>query len=214
MSLPELEKKVTVIGAGRLGLCWALCVEKAGFAVKAVDIFPTYVDAINKKTLVSHEPSLVDLLRVSTKLEATLSIAEGAEFAPYLFVFVQTPSSGNDQHYDHTHLNDVLAQLNKLKIANKHIVICCTVMPGYCDMIAPSLLADCTNVTVSYSPEFIAQGAIIQGTLNPDMALIGEGSKEGAPRNRRAHAPPAQCRARAHSAMADCARAPFAQRAT
>ena len=51
-------------------------------------------------------------------------------------------------------------------------------MPGYCDSIAPALLAECTNVTVSYSPEFIAQGAIMSGTLEPDMVLIGEGSPE------------------------------------
>ena len=31
--------RVTVIGAGRLGLCWALCVEQAGYHVKAVDIW-------------------------------------------------------------------------------------------------------------------------------------------------------------------------------
>jgi len=175
---PGDAERVTVIGAGRLGLCWALCVEAAGFAVKAVDIFPSYVEAINKRTLTSQEPSLVSMLTKSKKLEATLSMAEGAAFASNIFVFVQTPSSGNDQHYDHTHLNDVLCQLNALKVKDKHIVICCTVMPGYCDLVAPSLLKDCTNVSVSYSPEFIAQGAIIQGTLNPDMALIGEGSVE------------------------------------
>jgi len=169
--------KVTVIGAGRLGLCWGLCVEKAGIAVKAVDIFPSYVEAINKKTLVSHEPSLMDMLQASTQLDATLSLAEGVAFSPYLFVFVQTPSSGTEQHYDHTHLNDVLSQINTLRVRDAHVVICCTVMPGYCDTIAPALLADCMNVTVSYSPEFIAQGAIIEGTLRPDVALIGEGSE-------------------------------------
>ena len=168
----------SILACIQLGLCWALCVEAAGFAVKAVDIFPSYVEAINKRTLTSQEPSLVSMLTKSKKLEATLSMAEGAAFASNIFVFVQTPSSGNDQHYDHTHLNDVLCQLNALKVKDKHIVICCTVMPGYCDLVAPSLLKDCTNVSVSYSPEFIAQGAIIQGTLNPDMALIGEGSVE------------------------------------
>ena len=160
-AVPDRDK-LTVIGAGRLGLCWALCAEKAGFAIKAVDIFPSYIDAINKKTLVSHEPSLMEMLKESKNLEATLSVAEGVGFCDNIFIFVQTPSSGNDQHYDHTHLNDVLCQMNTLKVSNKHIVICCTVMPGYCDMVAPSLLSDCTNVTVSYSPEFIAQGAIIQ----------------------------------------------------
>ena len=169
--------KVTVIGAGRLGLCWGLCVEKAGIAVRAVDIFPSYVEAINEKTLVSHEPSLMGMLKASTQLDATLSLAEGVAFSPYLFVFVQTPSSGTEQHYDHTHLNDVLSQINALRVRDAHVVICCTVMPGYCDTIAPALLVDCVNVTVSYSPEFIAQGAIIEGTLRPDVALIGEGSE-------------------------------------
>jgi len=40
------------------------------------------------------------------------------------------------------------------------------------------LLRDCTNVTISYNPEFIAQGEIIHGFLNPDIVLIGEGNKE------------------------------------
>jgi len=179
-SLPE--DAITVIGAGRLGLCWALCVEQAGYRVKAVDIFPTYVEAINKRTLRSSEPGVADMLGKlapdSENLNACLTVAEGAAFSKYLYIFVQTPSTGGDRHYDHTHLNDVLAQLNTLRVRDKHIVICCTVMPGYCDHVAPSLLADCTNVTVSYSPEFIAQGAIVAGTQRPDMVLIGEGSKE------------------------------------
>eukprot|EP00665_Eupelagonemidae_sp_cell47_P002698 gene2698-905_t len=170
--------RVTVIGAGRLGLCWALCVEQAGYHVKAVDIFPSYVDAINKRTLRSTEPRVMEMLDRAERLEAVLSIAEGASFSRYIYVFVQTPSSGSDRHYDHTHLSDVLSQLNALRVADKHIVICCTVMPGYCDSIAPALLRDCVNCTVSYSPEFIAQGAIIAGTLAPDMVLIGEGSPE------------------------------------
>ena len=162
-------KRVTCIGAGRLGMCWSLCVEQAGFEVLAVDVFPSYVDTINTKTLTSSEPGLMPMLKGSKRLTATLSMKEGVAFSKYLYVFVQTPSSGGDRHYDHSHLNDVLSQLNALRICDKHVVICCTVMPSYCDTIAPTLLADCTNVTVSYSPEFIAQGAIIAGTLAPDM---------------------------------------------
>ena len=75
--LLDAQPGVTVIGAGRLGLCWGLCVEKAGFAVKAVDIFPSYVEAINTKTLTSQEPQLMEMLQASTRLEATLSLAEG-----------------------------------------------------------------------------------------------------------------------------------------
>lgn len=51
-------------------------------------------------------------------------------------------------------------------------------MPGYCANIGSNLLRDCVNCSISYNPEFIQQGDIIRGFLNPDMVLIGEGSKE------------------------------------
>ena len=67
--------------------------------------------------------------------------------------------------------------INAKKVANKHIVIGCTVIPGYIEGTGKYLLQDCVNTSLSYHPEFIAQGDIMNGTLKPDMALIGEGSK-------------------------------------
>merc|ERR1711957_1030842 len=61
---------------------------------------------------------------------------------------------------------------------DKHVIIGCTIMPGYIHSIAKHLLRDCENVTISYNPEFIQQGDIIRGFLNPDMVLIGEGCTE------------------------------------
>jgi UDPglucose 6-dehydrogenase len=67
--------------------------------------------------------------------------------------------------------------INARKVANKHIVIGCTVIPGYIEGVGKYLIQDCVNTSLSYHPEFIAQGDIMNGTLRPDMALIGEGSK-------------------------------------
>lgn len=164
---------IAVLGAGRLGLCFALCAEAAGHPVTSVDVFPSYVDAINAKTLRSHEPEVERMLRAATRLRATTSVREAVEGARMLFVFVQTPSSGGERHYDHSHVNDVLSQLNALRVRAKHVVICCTVMPGYCTAVAPALLRDCEGVDVSYSPAFIAQGEIVAGLLAPELVLIG-----------------------------------------
>jgi len=71
----------------------------------------------------------------------------------------------------------VLSAINNLKPENKHIVIGCTVLPGYIAKVGRFLTADCKNCTINYNPEFIAQGDIINGQLKPDMVLIGEGSK-------------------------------------
>ena len=55
--------------------------------------------------------------------------------------------------------------------------LCHSSLPDWVIEIGRELLRDCTDVTLTYNPEFIAQGDIIHGLLNPDMVLIGEGDK-------------------------------------
>jgi len=170
--------KVTVIGVGRLGLCWALNLERVGYEVLGVDIFPSYVKSLNEKTLKSPEPRVSELLRESKSFRATLDMKHGIEFSDILYILVQTPSTGGKRHYDTSFVARVLNQINKQKVQNKHIIIGCTVMPTYCEKVAKMLIKDCKNCSISYNPEFIAQGDIIKGQLYPDIVLIGEGSKE------------------------------------
>lgn len=170
--------KITIIGIGRLGLCTALCWERAGYDVVGVDINESYVKQLNDKTLPSTEPRVKEFLDASTKFKATTNITEGIEHCDVLFILVDTPSTGGNRHYDVSRLGNVLNKINNHKVANKHIVVGCTVMPGYCANIGSHMLRDCTNTSISYNPEFIQQGDIIRGFLNPDMVLIGEGSKE------------------------------------
>ena len=40
-----------------------------------------------------------------------------------------------------------------------------------------ALLADCEGCTLSYNPEFIAQGEILSGFAALELVLIGEGSE-------------------------------------
>ena len=75
--------------------------------------------------------------------------------------------------YDHSILSNLLTQINNHKVTGKHIIVGCTVMPKYIDEIGSFLLRDCPHTTLNYNPEFIAQGEIIHGFLNPDMILIG-----------------------------------------
>ena len=56
----------------------------------------------------------------------------------------------------------------------RHIYVGCTTMPGYCSVLAQKL--NDFGYTVSYNPEFIAQGSIINDQQYPDQVLIGEPS--------------------------------------
>eukprot|EP00762_Andalucia_godoyi_P008691 ANDGO_00460.mRNA.1 UDP-glucose 6-dehydrogenase AglM len=171
-------EKVTVFGIGRLGICLALVLEKAGYDVLGVDVFPGYVDSLNKKTFVSKEPRVTELLLASTKFRATTSLEEGLKHSDKIFLMVATPSTGGEKAYDHSAVNNLLFQFNAAKVQNKHFIIGCTVIPGYIAHVGRYLIRDTVNCTLSYNPEFIAQGDVVKGLLQPDMVLIGEGSPE------------------------------------
>ena len=56
--------KIGVIGAGRLGICFALLCEAAGYDVLVSDIREDYVNDLNERKIKTHEPEVENLLRV------------------------------------------------------------------------------------------------------------------------------------------------------
>lgn len=169
--------KITVIGIGRLGICVALCMERAGFEVLGVDVAAEYVASINHKTLDSPEPEVNAMLQRSTRFRATTSFEEGMAWSDLCFIVVPTNTIQEIQTYDHAILTDVLEKIHALGVEQKHLVITSTIFPGYIAGALP-LFKDREGITISYNPEFIAQGDIIRGLNYPDLVLIGEGSPE------------------------------------
>lgn len=169
---------ISVLGIGRLGLGLALLIEKAGYNVLGVDINEEYVKQLNNKTFKTKEPEYENLLQNSKNFNTTLDLNEGLQHSDIIFIMVQTPNSGGNKFYDHSIVSNLLQKINEKKVENKHVIIGCTLMPKYIDEVGSFLLSDCKNTTLSYNPEFIAQGEIIKGFLNPDMILIGTYSQE------------------------------------
>jgi nucleotide sugar dehydrogenase len=143
-----------------------------------MDVVESYVAKLNSKDFSSTEPRVEEFLKASTHFRATTDLSEVIAHSNILFILVDTPNAGGSRHYDVSRLGQVLNNINKQKVENKHVVIGCTVMPGYCLNIAQHLLRDCVNTSISYNPEFIQQGDIIRGFLAPDMVLIGQGNDE------------------------------------
>jgi len=164
---------ITIIGIGKLGLGFALLLEDSGYNVLGIDIFPDYVNSLNNKTYKTSEPEYESLLLKSKNFRASTSLEEGLKFSNLIFIIVQTPNGGSEKFYDHTILSNLLERINRLKPSNKEFIIGCTVMPCYIDEIGKTLITDCNECSLSYNPEFIAQGEIIKGFRNPDIILVG-----------------------------------------
>ena len=112
------------------------------------------------------------MLASSTNFKYVTSIKDTLQ-NDTIFLVVATPSLA-DGNYDHAQVDRVVEGFIKLgkNETTKHMVICCTTSPKYCDTVQERL--EEFNWVVSYNPEFIAQGTILRDQEYPDMVLIGQ----------------------------------------
>lgn len=168
--------KIGVIGIGRLGLCFALNLEKNGYSVWGIDRDLDYVASLESKTFQSNEPDLEAYLTEATSFYPSANSALLFEEAiSYIFLLVPTPSQ-EDGSFSHQYIDEVVNDLIDKTPSDgnlRHLIIGSTVMPGYCEELANRVRN--FGYTVSYNPEFIAQGSIIKDQQFPDQILIGEG---------------------------------------
>ena len=169
--------KIGVIGAGRLGICFALLAESAGHDVYVSDVNASYVNKLDTKTLYSNEPEVEDLLLRSTKLRATTNNSNVIKSSDIIFTFVPTPSL-DDGSYDCSLVDDVVCDLIRSpNLEGKKFIVGCTTNPGFVDKVDKKL--EGRGISVFYSPEFVAQGTIVRDMKNADMILCGGRDDEG-----------------------------------
>jgi nucleotide sugar dehydrogenase len=167
--------KIGIIGAGRLGLTFALLCEKNGYDVIVSDIREDYVFNLNQKICITNEPLIQSMLLDTTKFSATTNNIEVIKNSDLIFIFVSTPSTLVGD-YDTTKVFDIVsdfysANSQDIQLYGKKVIVGCTTNPGDTEQVQQRL--NMFNVQVAYNPEFIAQGEIVKGLEQSDIVLIG-----------------------------------------
>jgi UDPglucose 6-dehydrogenase len=167
--------KIGIIGAGRLGLTFALLCEKAGYEVIVSDKREDYVYNLNHGICDTNEPLIQKMLFEVSNFSATTSNIEIIENSDIIFTFVATPST-TDGSYDTSAVFEVAndfftASKMEISIFNKKFIVGCTTNPGDVEQIQNKL--SMFSIQVAYNPEFIAQGEIVKGLEQSDIVLIG-----------------------------------------
>lgn len=170
--------KIGMIGMGRLGLCFALNLERAGFKIIGVDSNAEYIESLQSKSFSTNEPHVNYLLAASESLFVSTELKSVIDpEIRLIFICVPTPSK-SDGTFDHSvidHLCDEILKFDQPE-QETHLVINSTVMPGYCDSLQKKMGP--YRYSISYNPEFIAQGTILADQQNPDQVLIGEANED------------------------------------
>jgi UDPglucose 6-dehydrogenase len=163
--------KIGIIGAGRLGICFALLLDRGGYAVRASDIRSNYIAGLQRREISTNEPGVSDMLQ-DCKIDFTTDTRSVIQDSDVIYVMVATPSRA-DGSYDTSAVERVVEDVAEcdFDIAGKILVIGCTTNPGDCQVIQDRLRSK--GVHVLYNPEFIAQGSILRDLQHADMVLIG-----------------------------------------
>lgn len=174
---------VSVIGIGKLGAPMVACLAASGFTVKAVDLNPQKVDAVNRGVPPVNEPGLEELMKeAGNRLTATRSIAEAVEHTEVTFIVVSTPSevSGGFSLQYVLPTCEAVGRVLASKKTFHVVVLTSTVMPGSTGGPVLEALERASgkrcgkDFGLCYNPEFIALGTVIRDFYNPDFLLIGE----------------------------------------
>jgi len=179
--------KPCVVGLGKLGLPLAAVLASTGLQTKGIDKNENLIRIIIERKYQSPEPELELLLEThSNNLSFTNKFEEVSD-CNIFFIIVPTPSK-IDGSFDNSYLILAISELLRCwenSEGEKTIVIVSTVMPGSCNQIFNPMIrrweadhGNKLNVTLLYSPEFIALGSVVYNLRNPDMTLIGSDHPE------------------------------------
>jgi UDPglucose 6-dehydrogenase len=174
--------KVSIFGAGYVGLVTGACLADMGHTVVCVDVDSEKVDTINKGVAPIFEINLEEMLRrnVPVRLRATTDTREAVLASDLSLIAVGTPSDG--ERIDLTQIKTVASQIGQsLRQKNTYhlVVVKSTVVPGTTDEVVRPILeaASQKNAGVDFglgmNPEFLTEGQAVEDFMSPDRIVLG-----------------------------------------
>lgn len=173
--------KLTIFGAGYVGLAFAACMAEAGHDVLCTDPDAARIDGLRQGRMPLHEPGLEAL--VGAGLAAgTLRFGDDARAAclhgDVLFIVVNTPADVEGE----VDVRHVMAVANAIGAHRDRdaLVVCKSTAPiGTADAVEAVLREALAQrgashrIAVAVNPEFLREGAAVRDCREPDRVVVG-----------------------------------------
>ncbi|MEY3272931.1 MAG: hypothetical protein RLZZ341_1832, partial [Pseudomonadota bacterium] len=189
--------KVTVFGAGYVGLVSAACLSDMGNSVLCVDVDDARVAQLQAGEVPIHEPGLAELLRrnvAAGRLRFTTDAAQAVAHGTIVFIAVGTPPA-EDGSADVGHVLAVARCIGTHMQDYKVVVNKSTVPVGTAQRVREALVEGLrarqalVPFAVVSNPEFLKEGAAIDDFMHPDRVLIGSDDEQATLLMRALYAP-------------------------
>ena len=165
--------RLSMIGAGYVGLTTGACLAHLGHHVTLVDVDKQRVEGLKAGRMPILEEGLAEMVaegvdagRLSFSVDATASVAD----AEFVFLCVPTPR-GADGSADLRFVRDAARQIGPHLRADAVVVTKSTVPVGSAAAVATALGRP--DIAVVSNPEFLREGTAIYDCMHPDRIVIG-----------------------------------------
>lgn len=170
--------RITMIGAGYVGLVSGSCFADFGHHVTCVDTDSSKIDRLNQGIIPIFEPGLDQLVAKNMRegrLAFTLTAPGAVRSADAVFIAVGTPSRRGDGHADLRYVYEAAAEIATAMEGFTVIVNKSTVPVGTGDEVEAIIrkARPDSDFAVVSNPEFLREGAAIDDFKRPDRIVVG-----------------------------------------
>jgi UDPglucose 6-dehydrogenase len=170
--------KISIVGAGHVGLVSAVCFAEKGHEVLCAEHNPERLAALQKGEAWFYEPGLLDLLhkhQANKRLRFTGRTEEAVEYGQAIFICVHTPPGANgrpDMTYVENVARTVAENLKDYRLVIEKSTVPIKTAERIKRTITRYVKGD-VQFDVASNPEFLREGSAIEDTLKPDRVVIG-----------------------------------------
>jgi UDPglucose 6-dehydrogenase len=167
--------KISVFGAGYVGLVTGACFAELGHTVVVRDVVSEKVDALNRGDVPIYEPGLDELLaRNRDRISFTLDMREALDDVELMFVAVDTPPMYSGDA-DLSRVWTVIDELPREIDGGRPILVMKSTVPvGTGEKVRAALDSrGLGHVGYVSNPEFTAEGTAVRDFMEPDRIVIG-----------------------------------------
>jgi len=170
--------KITVIGAGYVGLVTAACFAELGNQVLCVKKTEKNLEDLRKGISPIYEPGLNEILQNNLKkdrIKFTTEIGKAVNFSQVIFVCVGTPQN-DDGEADLSQIEEVAREIARNIEGYKLIIEKSTVPVHTHQWIKKTIKRyspDEVDFEVASNPEFLREGSAVEDFMNPDRIVVG-----------------------------------------
>ncbi|MER8834709.1 UDP-glucose/GDP-mannose dehydrogenase family protein [Mesorhizobium sp. M0909] len=170
--------RITMIGAGYVGLVSGACFADFGHQVCCVDRDAEKLAMLKLGKIPIYEPGLDDLVTTNTaqgRLRFDDNLADAVSQSDVVFIAVGTPSRRGDGHADLSFVYDAAAEVGRALDGFTVVVTKSTVPVGTGDEVERIIREQnpTADFAVVSNPEFLREGSAIEDFKRPDRIIVG-----------------------------------------